>query len=368
MRVFFFLEGKIDFATVSEYPVRQYVPLMLDTSAPEVRPEVSPEADNVKGIKTKVDDSSKRVRETYDSYSYDMLGTVFTDPTVVKVLRAGVKPDTRKEVIQKAFERHKDEAMEKLSTWIDSVGSSIEELNNLNHILKNVGYHVVALQNHDVLSTAVDLPAKKALLFSELNKLAELDILLVSSESFCLDCYFIRRRTPFQGASYNTRTFNLLEKCPSCGFSGVVHRVIFEYPRGVHKLILPETTWLQEVVLGYSVAKLDHVKRVFVHKNFQEFFGGTLSKAVESDVVVITDDGRVILLEVTTQSDADNIHQNLRKKQRYADELGLHYDGYVYVTASASFDKFLRLDDKTRIFGARHLANINEFLRKEFNL
>ncbi|MDG6995076.1 MAG: hypothetical protein JRN52_04060 [Nitrososphaerota archaeon] len=116
------------------------------------------------------------------------------------------------------------------------------------------------------------------------------------------------------------------------------------------------------------MAKLPNAKKVFVHKMLHQVKDGKISQGIESDVILLTHDGRFFLLEISTQTNADNLLRDFIKKRERYKAIGIQYDGLAYITACPTFAGYHTIDEKSRVFGAHHLGDLNRFLTQEFKL
>ena len=137
---------------------------------------------------------------------------------------------------------------------------------------------------------------------------------------------------------------------------------------GLHKLILPETNWLQELIIGYTLCELKSVDKIFVHKKLHNVpYDGNESKGIESDVSIITKDGRLILIEVTTQTSFDNIMKDVTRKISNLEEREIPFDALAFITPyTLSKDEYLTVGKKNaKIFMAKHIQNLPNLIDKE---
>jgi len=163
------------------------------------------------------------------------------------------------------FERNKEKAFNLISKELDTL-SSVDRINYYENFLKHWNQASLARDNCNILNNVIDLPSKKDQLFASLNLLESQNVVKIEIESYCLDCFLTYKDEPYTSYISNTKDVTFPELCPRCKGEGILHNIIINYPTGLHKLLMPETKWLQEIIIGYSLSKLDNVQKVFIHK------------------------------------------------------------------------------------------------------
>lgn len=139
------------------------------------------------------------------------------------------------------------------------------------------------------------------------------------------------------------------------------------YPRGLHKILLPDSNWLQEIIIGYALSGLKNVKRIYVHKKIHlSPLHQSEGEGVESDVSLITEDGKLIIIEVTRQNDLDNIIVIADRKIANLKKKNIPFNSICFVTSSVTSDHFIAMKDNAKIFLAHHLKDLPNFVEKEF--
>ena len=150
---------------------------------------------------------------------------------------------------------------------------------------------------------------------------------------------------------------------PACSENGIIHKVKITFPTDLNGLLLGETNWLYEVFIGHLISNFDFIKNVYVHKKIQPYENGEVKSGVEVDVIAITNDSKLILIEVTKQRDDSNIREHIETKIKILEKHCIPYDKIIYVTASKA-DQFYDIKEKhTRIFGMSHIPNLKHFVK-----
>ena len=134
-------------------------------------------------------------------------------------------------------------------------------------------------------------------------------------------------------------------------------------PKILNSLLLLERSWFYEVIIGYAVSKLDFVKNVYIHKKIQAYENGAVKTGVEADVIIITNDNKLFIIEVTKQGDTSNIMKTISRKIDHFKEAGIPYEKIMYFTADKQ-TKYWDIPKSTRVFTIHHLPNLQDFVKE----
>ena len=131
---------------------------------------------------------------------------------------------------------------------------------------------------------------------------------------------------------------------------------------------MPDTHWLQEILIGYAVSGIPAIEKVYVHKKIQfvEPNKGPIA-GIESDVTIVTNDKKLVLIEVTTQTSLDNIMEDVDKKIKNMNERKIPYHSVGFITSANVIDGFLTYSksQNVKIFSPSNLYNLTEFVKRE---
>ena len=112
--------------------------------------------------------------------------------------------------------------------------------------------------------------------------------------------------------------------------------------------------------MGFSLAGVAHIKTIYIHKKVQPVIAGIEKPGRQIDVLALTDEGKVIVVEVTTQNDLNHIMNEIRQKEKLAELFS--YDWLVYVTA-APIDRYIPFKEKkSYVLGMKHLLDLEKLL------
>lgn len=274
----------------------------------------------------------------------------------------------------------RDMTFEKLKEELDAITDNNPKLGKLQsdnlQILSRYSYEAQTLgklkrfiksinnaekNSRSLNSDFLKLPQQKEQISTALSKLAKL--VDFSIDSICLDCWYEKDQLPFASSITNTNVIQINERCLNCNGTGLIHKLNMSFPRSLNSLLLLDSSWLYEIIIGYAVSKLDRVKQVFVHKKIQVYENGLVCKGVEVDVTVITNDGKLYLIEVTKQGDTSHIMENISKKIANFEEAKIPFEKIMYVTADNK-DMYFDIPKKARIFQIKHLPVLLKFMEE----
>lgn len=296
------------------------------------------------------------------SYQNNFMDKMAADPTLAKFFRHGRKPPTfveiRDAIDDVTSKNPRLREMERKNR--SDMSKHLNSIRLLGRILTYSNMASSAETNCQILSSMqLRLPSDKEQIDTALSKFASL--LHMATESLCLDCWYEHDQHPFMASSINTRHVRLEQQCPNCGGIGLVHKVELTFTQPIAKLIVEGSNWFHEVLVGYIASRTPGTKTVFVHKNIQAYSNGNMSKGAEVDVVILTDDAKLYLVEVTKKSDANAILCDARRKIELFRRLNLPFERMAFVTAS-TIDHHMDMGPDLRIFSLKHLASLQTFL------
>lgn len=365
LRTFFLLSSRQQLNYDERFPASESFPLILSPSYDifaRLEEAYSKESKEVRDRRERTMDDIKEVNQ---STFYGVIRTIFKDPAIIRA-RTKRAPEFKKS-IDLAIERNRDETTALASGFVTKFMSVMQDFQLYNTMVSFLNIAEDARANANALDNVVRLPAERENLFAALNALAATNTVKISTESLCLDCYFKYKEEPYSSSTYNAKDIRLEPSCPRCKDPGVFHKIVVRYPSGLHRLTMPDTYWLPELVIGFKLSDLKEVSRVFIHKKVAAIVEGRGQlSGIESDVSLVTNDGRLVLVEITKQSDLENIFKVAQNKLKNAREKRIPFSSFGYITNSSSVEEFLPLGDgRNRIFFAHHIARIADFVESE---
>lgn len=263
-------------------------------------------------------------------------------------------------------EKHKDELVDGVTKFIDKISEMPEYIVDEQDISSLINNVVKATNNARVMVKTGMISGGPKKLESALNVLSRENCQL-SIKCRCLECIFKYRDTnPYFAQVSNPKEILMATECPRCKGKGLVYAVDVGYPAGVSQLMMPNTNWLPEVVIGYALSSLDEVEKVFVHKiiHYSEK-GKNLGKGAECDVTLITKDKRLFLVEVSTSQQTAKIQETAHRKVENFKNKGIRFDGFAFVSSDPIIGDFYTLSDKiSYVFKASHIRSIETYIRE----
>jgi len=198
-----------------------------------------------------------------------------------------------------------------------------------------------------------------------LSNLSDLEVFYgIMITSICLkkSCFF------------NLTTYNLVnfyETCISCKENAMLN--IFH--ACVHKDI--ENAWelglLPEMIIAYMFHGKKWVRNVYLHKALQQLINGP-TKSVELDVIIHTENDKIIIIETTSHHRMEDIFKEIDRKVQIIQRSKVDIDVLFYVTSAPFQEYFPYREDPfpTWILGRRHLKKLDEhveyILRKRLHM
>ncbi|MGC2575486.1 MAG: hypothetical protein WA364_28600 [Candidatus Nitrosopolaris sp.] len=89
-------------------------------------------------------------------------------------------------------------------------------------------------------------------------------------------------------------------------------------------MIISDSSWFYEIVIGYAIANLDKVRDVYIHKKINSVIDGNKIDPYEADVIIVTQNNKLFLAEVTVQSDESNLISEISRKCEYLKRAKIH--------------------------------------------
>lgn len=366
LRTFFFLTGNLDYQISRRYPVTQSFPFMLD-----------PDYDLFKTLMSDYEEDIRKIKEDYNSYSkefedvsstvfLEVFGIVFTDDRVIKAQRKR-KVEDYKNAIEASFENHKDEFTSKLHEFVEGVSDHLEDMSVFAEITRWLTLYDTAQKNTKVLAESGILKGTPKSLFASFNKLSESD-LKISTKVICFDCVFRRKdfNNYYKAETLNSRNLELNTRCPRCQGNGLIYQLSVSYPVGIHKIILPSSNWLPEVIVGYTLSSIMQVDKIYVHKKIHSSRKNEgMTQGVECDIAILTKEKKVILIEVSTTQETAQLHDIAHRKVEFFKKNKIEFDRFGFITADSNYGDYTWMKDKKGvIFKAKHLHDINKFIEE----
>jgi hypothetical protein len=149
---------------------------------------------------------------------------------------------------------------------------------------------------------------------------------------------------------------SLPTKCEKCAGENIFHKLTLEAKSSWAELL--SANMLPEFIVGYSLAQSKKVRKVYIHKKVQLVKDGTAQPSRQIDVFSITDLGKILIAEVTTSSDWNDIVRI--EKEKTETLKGIPYD-YLLIVTGAHPDRYMPLNNSF-ILGPKSLVTLPELI------
>ncbi len=326
-------------------------------------------ADRLKTVKDnaneEIDSNNNLMKETFEEMLDKILNQISEGG-----LRLG-KPVHDKKLVQEKIRKsldkfidiNKGEFEKEFVDLMKPIMSPIPGILEQRKLLTEIDLYDKAKENSLLLLSARDTNFIDTLSHS-LNLLISIQEINIGYESYCLECKVSRGNSPFQSSISRTGNVTFDKTCPTCGGNGIVHRVKISYPKAISTFAMGDTKLLQELIIAYVLSKFDWVRKIYVHKMIHAVPGPNSSEGpgVESDLVVVTTNNRLILVEVSTRRDIDNVTKSIETKISNLKNAGISYDAIFYITAGDQ--QFSFPYGEATVFSFRHISSIKQHIKE----
>ncbi len=362
LRSLFFLDSNKSFQIDDNMPISETIPFVLNPDCHLFSTLETTHAEKV----AKVNEANKTLQQLMEDDQsasiYEFMSLIFSDPRVRSAIKTRREPAKISEAIKKVAKSRSSEVRDNFKGAYEAISTFARQRHKYSSIQNALGLKDAACSNGRLIQASMNGSINRSLLCNELSILASSQTLALGSTSFCLSCFFEHDKDSFMSIRTNSGRIEFDERCPNCHGEGMIHTIINQYPRGLHQSVLPESTWLQEIIIGCALSSLDWVDRVYVHKKLHPYSNGSTGHGLETDVILVTSDQRMFLVEVTTQKDTGNVTREFYSKTSKLEKAGIDYDAFVYVTACPDFQRPSKVGSNCIMYGARHISQIRDEL------
>lgn len=363
LRILFFLESSLEHWPYEDFPLRVKFPIVLkyDEDFRESLAEELPKK-QIESIKTRGNSFGKDWKSFATSSMARLFQTFLSDHEIRRSIASGRIPRLDKEfdkMTDRAISRQKEKFERMAGDLTELMGKGIKLMEEEVPILTAYDSFETAIKNMEKISYAIDLQTSKDLLADSLSKITTHRIFRVVSKSICMECRLRRSLEPYSLLErYGGRPAFPL-KCTKCPGETVLHELTLEADPSFATLL--EENLLQEVLIGFSVAGSKMVKKVYIHKKIHPVENGEIQAGRQIDVFTITNDDKIVAIEVTTKSDWNHIIQEEKEKEKILEQIPCDY--LIYVTGALG-DRYLPIDDRTYVLSAKHIPEIEQLFEK----
>jgi hypothetical protein len=354
-----------------EYPINEMGDCCLLLPLTSADENLIQEIVNKKGksgeVISKIERKKKELDDNFKEYFFDVSREIFRplieDKLFQQYIKTGRIPKEVKDkenIYFKAMERNRASIESALDKMVPFFGEFKDFLEDQYPILSSVQMLPVAMTNNKILNAAgiTDIGTLKETLERMLNVVPHLH---VSTAALCLTCplSYALIEPPCSFSEKFSKHPSFPTRCPKCDQNAMYVTLSFECePSFAHMF---EENRFPEFVVGHAIEETGIFKSVYIHKKIHSVENGSPKQGVEIDVLGITNDGRVIIIEVTTKTDLNNIMNELNQKEETFKILD--YDTLIYVTACPDLKRYIS-QGKSFVTGARHIPQLQDHLRE----
>lgn len=348
LRTMLFLNHKVRSIVDYQYPLSIIIPIMFCHK--DLQMYIKDES--IKNVRKE----AEKLRSEYDgllrAVTMKFLSMVITDKLSISYIRKGKYSEAEKRVTALLKEREKEvvnilkdfydkitrygyySVLEYLLTLYENITNAIDNFELLRKCYKNEGDMV------NEIKTAI-------------KRISQEEV-IVKCSGGCLSCYFqYGTYVPFSFIASNVKEAIIYKNCPRCGEDVFINFIELFFPRGVDITLYESAKYFHEVVIGMVLASLDNISKVYVHKKINGY---------EVDVLGITEDGKVVAVEVSTVKISHFFDRAPNKVNRLRDVLP--DKSKIFFVTGLSIDEYLTIGKKAVVFTFKHLAKLEEFLRE----
>ena len=315
-----------------------------------------------KEIDDALDKNTNYTKEVYNGIIKELLTSIVDQPEIIKFLKSRKANNVDALTQELSKITNNKVVMDDITTSIAALEEYVQESTILSKI--NEYSEVSGTARKNCLSLNIDNTNSNIQeVFTSISTLAKYTIL--SLHTVCLDCWYVQRELPYTSEVSRIVDVTLLDTCPTCHGNGIIHKISFEFPTDLTALFTTSNSVAYEVFIGYVIAKYDFIKMVYVHKKINSYNkDGKMQKGIESDIIAITNDDQLIIIEVTKQDDPSNLFSNLETKLHVLSEYEIPYDKLIYITASPANEYYSPGNKQARLFALKHLRDLETFMRE----
>lgn len=357
LRLFFFLKPHISLQPVEEYPLVFEYPLFLDIDE-QFWGKISDESTKkvIEDMKERREDILKSFKEISSKTMWKFFTVAVSDPQVgprLRRRRGHIKEQEVQELISGLVHRRRNLFDGFVKDSIDVFGSMYYVNEYYVPIIETYERMKEAKDNLDLLSQSLVVMDIAQALRDSLSKLISQRIFRLKISSLCMECKLRKSLEPYRMIQRYPLEPTLDAHCDKCGGRSVYHQIEMEAPYSFGPLFKENT--LQELIIGYTLAKSEKIKKLYIHKKISMMKKQGPLPGLQLNIFAITADEKIIIAEVTTSRNLNKVMKDVDKKLDALKDF--QYDQLVFI-APTELKDYLDYKKKVRIFGSGHLPKI----------
>jgi len=359
LKLIFFLHMNNIFSFDWNNLVSIEIPLMASKNPDFIENLKTNYKDKIDDIKEKSENMMDNFKDSNTNFFNTYGEIVFSDPLFIQTMKSRKKITSN--MLELISKKNKDKIEEMAMDYteaIENISTIINLAIPLEHVIDNYNY---ALSNYLQISKFISLNDDINLFSQSFERLVHHGIVELSFKSICLECYFRKLNVhPYSTETKYSGKLSLPVQCGKCNGTSFYYDIILGFPTHIFELIRNDI--FQELLIGYILSSIKGIKKVYVHKKISAIIEGKQHSGVEIDVLGITDNDKVIIIEVTKSKKVEIVVPKFDDKLKYLAEKNIFYDKILYVTAYTNLDRFIPVEDDAIIFGSIHIPKIKDMI------
>jgi hypothetical protein len=358
LELFFFLKPRILYKPLKDYPITLEYPLIFNFDNEFLGSLLDePMKTKIEDVEKRKEDAEKSVKDFSSRAMWKFFSVAVGDKQVTQRLKRKklyVKEEEINDLFSSLVTRHRKQFEGITKDLIDIFGSLYYSLEYYSPLIEAFKVVKEAKENLEFLSFAYekanDLGKQLSL---SLAKLIAQRIFRVTTHSICMECVLKKELEPFSVIMKYPMEPDFPSRCTKCGGKTIFHTISIEAPYTFGPLF--EENRLPEFIVGFSLARSEEIKKLYIHKKIQVLTKEGPSPGQQLNIFAISRENKILIVEITTSKDLNRILENFNKKIEALK--GFPYDGLAFITPSPMIKEYPRFN-KARIFGAKHLPKI----------
>jgi hypothetical protein len=357
LRVLFFIKPEVSLQPVKEYPLVFRYSLFLDFDEKFLGSIFDePTKKIIEDMKKSSEDVIKSVKDISSKLVWKFFTVAATDKQIRDRLtrkRTYIKAEEMNEVISGVVKRRENEFERIMGDWTDVFSSMYYAQEYYLPIIQAYEELNAAKENLDLLSNSLIVLDFPEALRNALSKLIGKRIFRIKITSLCLECRLRKGFEPYSMIQKYPLEPALDVDCSKCGGRSIYHQIEMEAPHAFGPLFKENT--IQEFIVGYTLARSELIKKVYVHKKINVITKKGPLPGLQVNIFAVTTDDKILIVEVTTSKNLNRVMQEVDKKLDALKDFP--YDHLVFITPIIELKEYIDYKN-VRIFGSRHIPKI----------
>jgi hypothetical protein len=357
LRLLFFIKPYLSYQPVEEFPLVLEFPMFLEFDEKFLGFMFEePTKKRINEMREKLEEINKGIKEISNKMMWRFFTVAMSDKQLSSKMRRrqqSVKKEEIDNLISGVVERRKSQFESLMRDWLSVFGSIYNAQEYFLPMIQAYDRLNMAKESLEILSNSLSTRDLSETLCNSLSKLIGRRIFRMKITSLCMECDLRKGFEPYTMIQKYPLEPILDVNCKKCGGRSIYHSIAMEAPYSLGPLINENT--LQEFIIGYSLAKSEAIKKLYIHKKINIMKEQGPAPGLQMNILAITTDDRLLVIEVTTSKSLNKVMADVDKKLEALKDFP--YYRLVFITPVVEMKEYLDYP-KVRIFGARHLQKI----------